>query len=384
MITFNGTKLLGKYLVGQIPTFASHMAIGCGPNVIPSATSLGDYSSKTALDFEMLRVPIVSRTTNRITVGETDMQQVIFTAEIPSSDRYGITEIGVYPSQENNVFGSVASKTLFSFNDAEDWQAHDVSASTLTDIDIYTAIVNVDQDVDSGSGGTMENVKTFRLASDNAMFRNETRLSRQEQPRFLNRSLVLRGDYSLLSGAVLDYADADHVMLSQSNLAELDTAHKALDQIKLAFSVIPKSLATPVLPTEMLISIDFALDDGSVEYARFEYIMSEETNPEHILSDENDRYMIVTKTFNELEYSANFNWADVKFIKVYVNIDDADDNYVALDGIRFENKSSLDDQYALAGYTVLKTSDTDSHPAPIEKTEGSVTYVEFIFALGVN
>lgn len=378
MITDNGVKLLGKYIVGQIPTFASHIAIGCGPNVIKAVDSFGAYASQSSLDFEMNRFPIVSRTTN-ITynnIGE-PVTQVIFTAAIPSGDRYAITEVGIYPAEQNNVFGSIPSKTLFAFTDAEDWQNHDVSASTFYDTEIYTSVVDTNQDVDSGSGGTMEDVLAFRLASDNAMFRSATRLDRQEQPRFLNRSVVLRGDYTALDGATLDYTNGDHLMLSEPNLSDLDKAHQTNDQIRVAFSVIPKSLATPVSPSTIQLTIDFAIDDASAERARLEYSGT--------ISDNYNRYVTFSKSFNDLDYTAGFRWENVKYVKIYSNIDNASDNYLALDGIRFENASSIDTQYALGGYTVLKTSDvSEEYPRPIEKIEGSTTYVEFRFALDVG
>jgi len=58
MITSRGRDILAKYLVGQIPTYASHIAIGSGP--IPTITP-GNYINKTELDFEMGRFPITSR-----------------------------------------------------------------------------------------------------------------------------------------------------------------------------------------------------------------------------------------------------------------------------------------------------------------------------------
>ena len=58
MITLKGRDILAKYLVGQIASYASHIAIGCGP--LPTTTS-GNYINKTELDFEMGRFPITSR-----------------------------------------------------------------------------------------------------------------------------------------------------------------------------------------------------------------------------------------------------------------------------------------------------------------------------------
>jgi len=61
MITNIGKNLIGKYLVGNSTQYASHIAIGCGPEPLSLSTAYGDYTSKTELDFEMARVKIFSR-----------------------------------------------------------------------------------------------------------------------------------------------------------------------------------------------------------------------------------------------------------------------------------------------------------------------------------
>ena len=58
MITNIGKNLLAKYLVGQTQSYASHIAVGCGPNPVASdGGNFGDYALKKSLDFEMFRVP---------------------------------------------------------------------------------------------------------------------------------------------------------------------------------------------------------------------------------------------------------------------------------------------------------------------------------------
>ena len=93
MITNTGKNIIAKYLLGHTSSYASHIAIGCG------ATPLGQfddplssadlYESKDNLDFEMFRVPITSRGY----VKEDDLTYVVFTAELPTTERYGITEV---------------------------------------------------------------------------------------------------------------------------------------------------------------------------------------------------------------------------------------------------------------------------------------------------
>ncbi len=65
MITNTGKDIIAKYLLGQAPAFASHIAIGAGKKPLLSTDSLEPYQAEFAykenLDFEMFRVPIISR-----------------------------------------------------------------------------------------------------------------------------------------------------------------------------------------------------------------------------------------------------------------------------------------------------------------------------------
>jgi hypothetical protein len=108
MITNTGKQIIGRYLVGLTDTYASHLVLGCGPKPLSSTEPFADYASKTSMDFEMIRVPITSR--NIVT--ESGATTVIFTAELPTTERYGITEIGVYPSVANPTPVGSDSKSL--------------------------------------------------------------------------------------------------------------------------------------------------------------------------------------------------------------------------------------------------------------------------------
>lgn len=120
MITNTGKNILAKYLVGQTPSYASHIAIGCG--VTPLATDADltnyDFSDKQSLNFEMFRVPIISRGF----VNEDGLSKVVLTAELPTQERYEISEVGIYSGASNPAAGSFDSKNVYSFSDAEDWK----------------------------------------------------------------------------------------------------------------------------------------------------------------------------------------------------------------------------------------------------------------------
>jgi hypothetical protein len=77
MITNTGKDIIAKYLIGQAPAYASYIAVGCGARPLASDATLDDYSEKRNLDFEMFRVPIVSRGY----VNENNISKIVFTAD---------------------------------------------------------------------------------------------------------------------------------------------------------------------------------------------------------------------------------------------------------------------------------------------------------------
>jgi len=118
MITNTGKNILAKYLVGQTASYASHIAVGCGPKPQLADAASVDYSDKQSLDFEMFRVPIISRGF----VDESGVSKIVLTAELPTQERYEITEVGLFSGASNPVAGSSDSKTIYSFSDSESWK----------------------------------------------------------------------------------------------------------------------------------------------------------------------------------------------------------------------------------------------------------------------
>ena len=126
MITDTGKSIIGKYLLGQAPAYASYIAVGCGAQPLETADPYGDYSEKQNLDFEMFRVPISSR--GFVNDGATE--KLVLTAELPTEERYEITEIGLYSAGSNPSAGAYDSKTVFAFTQGENWQYHTAVAAT--------------------------------------------------------------------------------------------------------------------------------------------------------------------------------------------------------------------------------------------------------------
>lgn len=140
MITNTGKNILSKYLVGQTSSYASHIAVGSGATVLSASDGFGDnYSSKTSLDFEVARVPITSRGYQNVD----GVENVVFTAEMPSAGQYEITEVGVFSGAKNPSSVGADSRTVLSFDSSESWEIHDNESSV--------AVPLVTQPLDSDS-----------------------------------------------------------------------------------------------------------------------------------------------------------------------------------------------------------------------------------------
>ncbi len=195
MITETGKNILAKYLIGQAPAYASYIAIGCGSRPLDPGAPIQDYTQKELLDFEMFRVPIVSRGyVTELDNNDEPVSKVVFTAELPTEERYEITEIGVYSAASNPSALNTDSRTLFSFNNQNElWEYHTQVSATA----IPPRYAPLDQGVGNDTIGITESV--FNVNSDNEIFTNPGRVARNEVPRLLNNSLAIIGDDADLS-----------------------------------------------------------------------------------------------------------------------------------------------------------------------------------------
>lgn len=199
MITNTGKSIIGKYLLGQAPAYASYLAVGCGASPMASGDPLGDYSAKTNLDFEMFRVPISSRGF----VNENGTNKIVLTAELPTEERYEISEVGLYSAGFNPSAGSYDSKTIFSFASGENWAYH---TSTIAQIPTVEAALDTgDDNIITGEyiiDTVMTETPVLQTNADNRIFYKANRANKYERPRFLNNTLMVSGDNSDISKSV--------------------------------------------------------------------------------------------------------------------------------------------------------------------------------------
>lgn len=407
MITNTGKGILAKYLVGQAPAYASYIAVGCGATPLNSDAVLSnyDFSTKQSLDFEMFRVPITSRgyVVEDITVDGVDQKvsKVVLTAELPTEERYEISEVGIFSAGSNSAAGAYDSKTVYSFSNNENWEYHSqTSAEKIPEI--YVGLDVDDEDVISSqykinpltkqydaTNGVLVNTPAIQTTVDNPIFTYPGRDLRYEKCRFLNNLIMLRGDTSEITTEVVDNVTrlkiedgSNHIHLSGSSV---DFSKNApTDELRLAFSIISRDgSASSVTPEEVRIMVEFSSSDiqDSGEWARFETVIKESDSGVDFATG---RYFVSTQQLQQLRKSTAFTWASVNLVKIYVcainNGDPSSDFYIGLDALRLENVSTNNSLYGLTGYSVIKNTDAKT----ITKLANTTNYIEFRFTVDVQ
>ena len=394
MITDIGKKIIGKYLLGQAPAYASYIAIGCGPTPLDTNDISEDFSDKEYLDFEMFRVPISSRGF----VNENGIDKIVLTAELPTEERYEISEIGLYSAGSNPSAGVYDSKTIFAFTTTEGWQ-YTTSAAT-------TAIEPFTSPLDGGNGNIINIVDpisgleppVFKTNADNTIFFNPSRASRYERCRFLNNIILIRGDQADLtlsseSDETLDHfvieSGSNHIKLTGANIDLSRNSPK--DELKLAFSLVSRDGNSASIPETIRILVEFSSPDGT-QYARFEAELNQGSsgNLENSIADfETNRYFVISKELQDLYKTENFSWEIATVIKIYACVitDESgefnvpsNNYYIALDALRLENTQTVNPLYGLTGYSIVKNENEET----VIKSPNTGNYVEFRFSVGVS
>jgi hypothetical protein len=382
MITNVGKNILAKYLIGQAPAYASHIALGCGstPKAIDytfTGNDIEEILNKKQLDFEMFRVPITSRGY----VNENGVSKIVLTAELPTIERYEITEIGIYSSGSNPTAGAYDSKPVYSFTRTENWEYHTATAA----VTIPTIVQPLGTEVDPDD--IIQTSPVFQTNADNRTLLNESRITRYESCRYLNNIILIAGDESTLSlsgSRMVPSAGSNHIHLTGASIDF--NRNSASDELRFAFSVVNKNAYDSIEPSRVKILIEFAStdSDSSTEYAQFQVDIENGTGAGQ-QDFENNRYVVVTKPLKDLVKSPAFTWNSVTVVKIWASVLDSvgnptDDYYVALDALRLENTTSVNPLYGLTGYSVVKSQDA----LPIVKIPNTANLVEFRFALDVD
>jgi hypothetical protein len=399
MITDKGKNILAKYLIGQAPAYASYIAIGCGAKPLDTSEQFDTttYKSNTELNFEMFRVPIISRGY----VNEGGVPNIVFTAELPTEERYQISEVGVYSGASNPSATGNDSRTIFSFSNRENWEQHGTSS--------VTAIKRYDDNLSKPTPDLGDMIDTaaaedaFQTVSSNPFFTIANRANRNEDCRFLNNTILLKGTQSNLDTVIIDGktrleevpdSGSKHIHLNAIGINLEKNAPN--DLMKIAFSVVSKNIESPQPePDEIRIMVEFAHDDAGSQYAKFDAIVTNNTNYDNEPGDESfvyppevdftdNRYYVVSRELQELHKSTAFSWGQVAIVKIYATViksgSPSADYFVCLDALRLDNVATENPLYGLTGYSPVKSLNA----TPILKDTNTKNFVEFRFAMGVD
>jgi hypothetical protein len=382
MITTNGKNIVAKYLLNQAPEFASHIAVGVGGQAYPTSSSATFSASVQSLEFEIARVPILSKGLLK----EDGQEKIVFKAELPIEQRFQITELGLYPAATNAVAGNFDSRIVSTFSNSEPW----AYSNNLNDSGtvLYIGPVPI---ADSPVG----NIDIYNPSWDDFIFINSNspifeysdRINRGEPPRYLNRSLSVSGSTSVVNSLMPASSASINISSSSSYYVENNSINLNLgknlptDEIKLAFSVISLARAgiPAFAPKNVKIRLEFLNNSGVSTSRAFTNISLRDTDIDLM------RYQVVTKKLSDFVTTENFSWSSVNGIRIYTCIHNdsnvsTGEHFVLYDGIRFENVSSYNPLYSLVAAEYIKTLDEN----PILKRENSTSYVEYRFGIGVS
>jgi len=382
MITDNGKNIIAKYLLNQAPEFASHIAVGVGGKVFPLSSSATFASDVKSLEFEVARVPVLSKGI----VKENGQEKIVFKGELPSEQRYEITEIGIYPAANNAIAGNFDSKIISTFSNTEPW----TFSNNANESGAVLYISNVP--IDSVNVGDIDVMDTtwddfVFINSNSPIFQYSERINRGESPRYLERCLSVSGSTSVVSGvsassSIIDTSSSASYYI-QNNSINLNLGNNLPDdEIKLAFSVISLARVSrdgieASAPDNIKIRLEFLNNVGFSPAKAYVDIAIQDTEIDEV------RYKVVTKKISDFTTDPGFSWSVINSIKIYTCTHD-DSNvvtgnyFVVYDGIRFENVSSFNPLYALVAAEHIKTIDE----SPILKRENSTSFIEYRFGLG--
>jgi hypothetical protein len=373
MITNSGKELISKYLLGQAPAYATHVSIGCGATPLQTDDPIPEQNAnKNKMDFEMLRVPIVSRGF----VEEGGQTKISFIAELPTENRYEITELGLWSAANNSLAKGFDSRTIFDFQAG--WEAHN---TTIFPIPLKTSLGTTDVIEDGGD-------KVFRANAADPVLQNAIRKQRKEGPRFLNTSIFMRGDSSVISGNDGEWqAEESESFMSTHihfNSVNLNIGRNAAsDEFTLAFSLIDKNSLTPTVPEYIKILIEFFTSEISQDsgFAKKEIFVDSSALT-------NSSYQSITFPISELITSPDFTSSRIRVARIFCSVVvedggnevESSDHYVALDGFRLDNVTTENPLYKMTGYSQIK----NSNAFPATKFANSNNYVEFRVGVGVS
>lgn len=371
MITNKGKEIIGKFLLGQTNDFAGYIAGGSGATPVLSSASVAQSPNKLSLDFETFRIPITAKGF----IKESDIEKIVLKAELPTSQRYLITEVGIFPAETNSLAGSSDSKIISGVIPEESWVY--VVSGTSNLISFISSNIDADN-LNANIGYPYNGSAAFFINSGQPIFSNEARQQRYEPPRFYDRVLLVNGNSASINSSFNISSNSTSI---QTSALSLNLGQNLPDdEIKLAISLVSRDSLTGGRPDNIRIKMQLInnLPGNTTPPAA-------SVNIDLVSADfASSRYKIISKKISDFTVDAGFNWSNINLIRFYISTLNSgattDLYFIAIDGIRIDNVTTLNPIYGMVGYNVLKSSDA----LPIIKQPNTTSFIEYRFGIGVT
>lgn len=309
-------------------------------------------------------------------------ERIVFKAQLPSDQRYEMTEIALYPAANNSLALNYDSRVVSGFLTTEGWTYHDVSPSLIESDNTIPFVTTSIADSSGNIGSatfldpvTSSSAFALFLNSNNEAFTFFQRKQRYENTRFYNRCLVIPGNMTTFSNDEMSIVGKQKYVFTNSLKLNL-SQNSPDDYVKFAVSVISSDISPVAAPSKVRLRFEF-LDSLSGQKA----IVSELLTAGDFA---NGRYKIISKQKKDFDLGNDFSWGRIDGIVIYAQTLNSsgnyDGSYVALDGIRIDNENTENPLYSMVAYSKLKNNFEDGQP--IQKLDNSQGYIEY--RLGVN
>jgi len=376
MITNAGKELIAKYLLGQVPSYASFISFGCGATselVDENDPSLGYVkpdSDKQIMDFELMRVPITSRSYLNDNYDPNiimrDRNVISLVGQLPFEDEMRINEIAIW-SDSTNALTQSNSRMICAFTKKENWMWLNGSARQ--------EIVDHDGRPLSGAQAGGDDDGVILVPNDVVEYpvfacsnQNQSLLVGRDMQgtRYLNHNIMMQG-----GGTRSIFIDGKGVDLPD---------YSSEDELRFAFAFYANNPVSAITPNAK-ISVKFMKDPSLVESAATWHIGDGDVTAGGVGPKDFGEYNVETVALGnaaKMEYGQNFSWKEVKWIQIDIESLDAQ-YFFAPDALRFDNIATLNPLYKMTGYIRLEEPNTF-----IEHQSGTNSYAQFRFELGTD
>lgn len=252
MFTDHGKNLVARKLGGLTDACLDYIGVGIGarpvPNVTFDSTDIGAHQSQPlrSLKQEVARVPVLSAL-------PTNNGTIKCVAELPSSLTCEFTEVGIWTHGDNAASNRPPNSLIAAFDHPEQWS---VGSTALSDVETVDASAS-----DFASQDAVTLKAMFNPYDDALWTIRGYRRVRKEGFRYGRNGILLKGDFSTLTGATTPFTESGSKVTLPLKGLPFDTASPD-DHIALSYFVSIIDGGSVTAPTDIRFAVTFVTSDN--------------------------------------------------------------------------------------------------------------------------